>query len=126
MLDLQAAVGRYDELVAQRDAPPLLPDGTYTLAVTKAEAGSDHIYVHMLAHTGEQTRVRLMFTTNAMSVTFAHLAGFGIGRAEMPEALADLAPMLVGRTVQAELGHYEGSEHTFQQIKVGTVALVAS
>jgi hypothetical protein len=89
--------------------------------VTKAEAGTDHIYLHMLAHTGARTRVRLMFTANAVSITFGHLAGFGIGKDEMPAALADLAPLLVGRTVQAELGHYEGSEHTFQQIKLGTV-----
>jgi hypothetical protein len=121
-VDLKALVERYDEVIAERAAPPVLPDGTYTLAVTKAEAGSDHIYLHMLAHTGEQTRVRLMFTANAMSITFGHLAGFGIGQAEMPAALAALAPMLVGRTVQAELGHYEGSEHTFQQIRPGTVA----
>ena len=121
MLDFQALVERYDEVIAERAAPPVLADGTYTLTVTKAEAGSDHIYLHMLAHTGEQTRVRLMFTPNAMSITFGHLAGFGIGRGEMPAALADLTPMLVGRTVQAELGHWDGGEHTFQQIKLGTV-----
>jgi hypothetical protein len=123
-VDLKVAAGRYDELVAQRDAPPLLPDGTYSLTVTEADVGSDHIYLHMLAHTGARTRVRLMFTANAMSITFGHLAGFGIGKDEMPAALADLAQMLVGRTVQAELGHYEGSEHTFQQIKLGTVRSV--
>lgn len=121
-VDLQAAAGRYDELVAQRDAPPLIPDGTYSLTVTKADAGSDHIYIHMLAHTGEQTRVRLMFTANGIDITFGHLAGFGIGKDEMPAALADLAPMLVGRTVQAELGHWDGGEHTFQHMIPGSVA----
>src|SRR5580704_18611350 len=116
MLDLQAAVGRYDELVADREAPPLLPDGTYSLTVTKADAGSDHIYIHMATPAGEQTRVRLMFTANSIGITFGHLAGFGIGKEQMPTALADLAPLLVGRTVQAELGHWDGGEHTFQQI----------
>jgi hypothetical protein len=123
-VDLQALVERYDEVIAERATPPVLPDGTYALTVEKAEAGSDHIYLHMHAHTGARTRVRLMFTANAMSITFGHLAGFGIGKDEMPAALADLAPMLVGRTVQAELGQYEGKDYTFQQMRPDTVRSV--
>jgi hypothetical protein len=106
--------------------PPLLPDGTYTLRVTKAEAGSDHIYVHMLAHTGDLTRIRLTFTERAGHVTTAQVLGFGISAAEAPKSLDELAQTLIGREIEAELGHYVGDSRTFQVMKPGTVRLVAS
>ncbi|HEY3969802.1 MAG TPA: hypothetical protein VGL79_00255 [Solirubrobacteraceae bacterium] len=125
-MNLQALAERYDEIIGQREVPPLLPCGTYGLMVEKVDLGSDYVFLHMLAHTGGRTRIRLGFSGNARSVAFTHLAGFGISKEQMPASLADIEPMLVGLYVQAELGQYEGNEHTFQTMLPGTVVLEKS
>jgi hypothetical protein len=106
----------------------LLPDGTYTLKVYDAEAGNDYIVVFMETGDGAKTRIRLTFTSeDSKRVAFDHVNAFGITAADAPASVHDLAPMFVGRTVEAELGHWQrdGESKTFQTMKPWTVKVVA-